>query len=168
MLPSAIEWDNADDSVHQNRRFTSSTGSFSLPVSLFPDEIDDSKKYPLINAQAPMIKPMKSVGRPPVTESNWNVGVEELVEIGHSNLSTKSMRRLMDQDLVPRSRTEAFQCLRRLDKWSDELESKNSQKDATVDKQKRRHSNSSLVRMKGSQIRRRLFSRDRESSFEIR
>jgi len=178
MLPSIIEWDK-EDKLLQHQSFSSSscttasrswwnTTSRSISsISIFPDEKDDFQESPNNHAQAPPTILIEADALPPVTESKWNLGVDELIKVGHSDLSPKSMRRMMDLDYKPECRTEAFQCLRRLNEWSDELEQ--SQRilknvDAS-DNQKRKNSNSSLVRMKGSQLRRRLFSGDRESSF---
>ena len=176
MRLSIIEWDQEDKLLqHQSLCYSSCTTTRSCntisrsisSISIFPDEKDDFQDSPIIHAQAPPTILMEVDALRPVTESTWNLGVDELIEVGHPDLSPKSMRRMMDIDYKPECRTEAFQCLRRLDEWSGELEQ--SQRIhtnvATSEKQKRRNSNSSLVRMKGSQLRRRLFSGDRESSF---
>jgi hypothetical protein len=94
--------------------------------------------------------------------------VEELL-VNTGGLSTKSMRRIMNRDSLPESRTEGFQCLRLLDQWSDEIErqSMQQQTEVPVEMHQRRHSNTSLVRIKGSQLRRRLFSSGRELSFRL-
>jgi hypothetical protein len=102
----------------------------------------------------------------PLTESEWNLGVDEFVKVvGSSDLSAISMRRIMDLDFNPECRREAFQCLRRLDEWSDEVEQREGTHKNTQQQKRRRNLNSSFVRIKGSQLRRRLFSGDRESSF---
>jgi len=176
MLPTTIEWCNEDDRI-QKRILTSSTNSSSRcwsrtsSLSLFSDEFPDSKKCSLVKktTHVPLREITKKPAvRPSITESKWNLGVEDLlVEI--EGVSTKSTRRIMDRDsLLPESRSEAFRCLRRLDQWSDEIERQSMQQTVVpVEMHQRRHSNPSLVRIKGSQLRRRLFSSDRESSFYL-
>jgi hypothetical protein len=173
MLPSTIEWCNEDDRI-QKRLLTSATNSSlrcwssrTSSLSLFSDEIPDSKKCSLVKkAHLPSREiTMRPAVRPSLTESKWNLKVEELL-VDTGGLSTKSMRRIMNRDSLPESRTEGFQCLRLLDQWSDEIErqSMQQQTEVPVEMHQRRHSNTSLVRIKGSQLRRRLFSSGRESS----
>jgi hypothetical protein len=175
ILPSTIEWCNEDDRI-QKRILTSGTNSSlrcwsrTSSLSLFSDEIPDSKKCSLVKKAHLSSREitMRPAVRPSLTESKWNLKVEELL-VDTGGLSTKSMRRIMDRDSLPESRTEVFQCLRRLDQWSDEIErqSMQQQTEVPVEMHQRRHSNTSLVRIKGSQLRRRLFSSGRELSFRL-
>ena len=176
MRTSIIEWDK-EDKLLQHQSFTNSscatsrswntTTSRSISsISIFPDEKNDFQDSPIIHAQAPPTILMEVHALLPLTESEWNLGVDEFVKVvGSSDLSAISMRRIMDLDFNPECRREAFQCLRRLDEWSDEVEQREGTHKNTQQQKRRRNLNSSFVRIKGSQLRRRLFSGDRESSF---
>jgi len=95
----------------------------SIP-RVFPHENEDFQELPIIHAQAPSTSTIlvEADALPSVTESKWNPGVDDLIKVGHPDLSAMSMRRMLDLNYNLECRTEAFQCLRRLDEWSDELE----------------------------------------------
>lgn len=197
MLPSIIEFEYDQQnslerkSSHTNSLSFSSMSSTSKSLETLLDEtIDDTMNtstaidddfhrgdhalHTQLRSEPIPETTERTIGRvlPPVSESTWNFGVDELVKKGHPDFTSRSMKQIMDREYNPTQREEAFKCLRRLDEWSNTLQEEEEGElvqpigDVNAKRtQTRRNSNSSLVRMKGTQIRRGLF-RKREASFQ--
>jgi len=173
MMPTSIEWDcdsHPTRSIGCESKRTISSTTISMEFNEEEKMIIRSCVSQVSSTPTHQDPPRQEPSRHELSERSWDIGVEELVVSGHNELSPSALRRMLDRTYKPETKTEAFECLRNLDEWSDYIEASCSRTEPECyeeESEKQQKRNTKLLRMRGSQLRRRLYAYTRESSITL-
>ncbi len=164
MLPTSVQWnceyDSSTNSTHDHltqpyKRISS--------LSLFDDDNEVQGQDEECQLQRVPLRSGADRVYTYTSKSSWECEVGVLIERGHNNRSSSSLRKMLDRAYKPETRQEAFECLRCLDDWSSDLEMESGTSDSNLSSKDQENS-IKTVRSRRTQLRRRIFAEERETS----